>query len=282
MNTRLLSFVVTMSLVFVPATTGVAHPKAQDHYLELELVLFGKKYAGPSKEALTLLEYASTLAIDQYKGSDADKLAKLAGAGIPGLPPNVTDAKEQNEKGINYTASPNTHREATHRGWDWYYQPSDKSNWPARKNILLSTANKVFAFSLVSGQYDRQCNSLCALIYYVHLIGDHQEDSKYKSDGAITSLAEKNYNASNIDIFYELEKHLPILFANQRDSWTYMRMMSKLGVLGKEVRKLTGSREGVTPEKTSQYHEYARELIGILSTYVPSLLKQEKFFSNAF
>lgn len=281
MRTRLFSLITILVLLTLPSNEALAHPKAQDHYLELEMVLFGKRYAGPNKDKLKLLEFASTLAIDQYKGSDAEKLKTLANAGIPELPPNVIDTKDQNEKGINFDASPNTHRKETHRGWDWNYQP-DKANWPIRKKILLETVNNVFGFNSFSGKYDKQCNSLSALIYYVHIVGDHQEDSKYKAGGAITSLAEKNYSSSTIDIFYELEQHLPVLFADQKYSLTYMRMMNKLRDLGKEVRKLTGSREGVTPEKIPQYHQYAKDLIGILETYIPNLLRREEFFSRVF
>lgn len=259
-----------------------AHPSAQAHYDELELVLFGGKYTGVNREALTLIEYASTLAIDQFNGFHSDILTYLSQHRISGLPPDVKTSRDQDRLGINYTASPHTHREATHRGWDWNYAV-DKGNWPVRKNILLSTVTHVFGFKGSRGDYDKQCNSFCALVYYVHLIGDHQEDSKYKEDGPIVSLAEKNFSTSNIDIFYELDHHLSILFSNQKDTHLYRLMMDKLRKLGKETRALTGSTGGInTPEKLESYHAAANELIQILRRSVPELLRREDFFNRVF
>lgn len=283
MNKRLISLIIVCMLLCSYAPFAIGHPSAQEHYDELELVLFGGKYNGNNKEALMMLEYASTLAIDQFNGFHANILSYLSQRKIAGLPPDVKATKEDHKNGINYTASAKTHREATHRGWDWNYGSFDRGNWSTRKNILLSATSQVFGFKQAQGKYDKQCNSFCAFVYYVHLIGDHQEDTQYKENGPIVSLAEKNYGASNIDIFFELERHLPILFEQQKSSRVYGMMMRALQNLARNARDLTGSTGGInTPEKLAQYHAIANELIQVLRRSVPALLMREEFFKNVF
>ncbi len=106
-----------------------------------------------------MLEYASYLAIDQSGGNGEEKLNFLKSKKARHLP----KLAEFDLTGIFY----GNHRNYTHRGWDYAYpvpkdESQDKANWPARKNILRSTVNKVCDFG-DRNQYRRKIQGISRL-----------------------------------------------------------------------------------------------------------------------
>jgi hypothetical protein len=192
---------------------------------------------------------------------------------------------------IKFTANAITHRNFTHKGWDFNYQLShneDPANWPVRKRILLLTVNEVFDFGLFSGSwfgvdnFDAKCNSLSALIYYVHIIGDHIYDSSYKN---ITQAPLYRPNDDkNPGIIPEVINHCKILFENTPgNKRVYRDFMTQLNLILDRVKPFVNSEGGInSQEKYEVYHKCAEDLMDLLTSNVPKLVKNEQFFLKVF
>ena len=267
-----------------------AHDRKQ-HDLDIESVLFGKVNFSTSKEAdvqnaAKALKCAAYLAIDQFNGKGADELNFLEKEyKVSGLP----KLSEIDFRGNN------NHRRYTHRGWDFQYGKSDVGHWTVRKSILLKTVDKQFDFekspNAILGhfnekylEYDKKCDSFCALIYYTHIIGDYIGNETY---GQFRSNYpnQMDLGGTNDDysITAELLKHTKILFADQKDTHKYITLQNSLTALDGKIRKLVLSKEGIdTEEKYKQYTEYAEDLKDILTHNIPNLLKEEDFFKKVY
>ena len=187
------------------------------------------------------------------------------------------------------------HRSSTHLGWDYKYE-NDNANWETRKTILLLTANEVFNFGLFSGwfeTYDTRCNSFCALLYYVHILGDTIEagDKIYKDekngvyysikqqDKLMMPLAVSSAGEKNLDIIYELQKHTEILFAGQKWSGKMIRLKSRLSELRYKIRDDVSKSDQFYSQ---HYYSLANELMDVLIETIPDLLQNESFFTKVF
>ena len=218
---RLLLIVILLpcfSLTCVYAKDGI------DHNKDLERVLFGGRAGTSQKEAAKVLEAAAYLTIDQFKGDGQSKLDLL------------NDELNKQFPKLSEFDIPSTenshHREFTHQGWDSKHRKIKRNKnlgvdkdwpekWEMRKKILQDTVEGVFDFNwwneipLIGNllpEYGKQCDSLCALIYYTHLLGDHQET---------TNLQQYNYlmplggTIRGNDIINELIYHCEVLFQNE-------------------------------------------------------------------
>lgn len=282
---RILSVLLIMAVLLSIPAVCFAHDK-EGHNRFLEEVLFGRDgYIStlPEKgqKALTALEYASYLAVDQFNGKGADELNFLRTTyKVHGIP---RDISEFDFPGNQY------HRSYTHRGWDHSYT-SDKASWSVRKNILLATTEKVFDFSVFSGEvlghdfgYADKCNSFAALIYYVHIIGDHEAREGYKVTDVMMPLAQAHVDASNPDILSEVKRHLQVIFADQQDTHKYKALMQELDALAGDARALAATTGGInSDEKFLVFHDQVIGLLTLLQDYVPNMLKEEKFFTDVF
>lgn len=239
------------------------------------------------REAIEAIECAAYLCPDQFNGNGKDELNTLIVYGVPGIPKSIDE--------INFTSNWQ-HRRYTHLGWVPVEHP-DVGNWDMRKEILLATVNKVFDFGpftdpIIFGwkvDYTDQCNSFCALVYYVHILGDNEALStfdQYKKEGSyVIPLGRTHPSNSNPDIIWELtELYLPKLFSESvKASNDYKTLIQKLTGLGSEVRSLAGRTGGINSEERFQeYKGYCDQLLEILSTYIPKLLMQEPFFKKVF
>lgn len=282
MNKRI-SGLLLVVLMALASTTPVHANDRKGHDEHMSAILFGDT---PTKnaEALEMLEAASYLAVDQYNSNGQSDLDLLTSKWIIGIP-NSIDA-------IDFTSNA-THRNHTHRGWDFteyakYNENDDKAHWKTRKNILLATVNKVFGFGLFSGlmrKYNEKCNSFAALVYYIHILGDHIEDedkfvasgeTERKATNLVIPIARDHPGETNPDMIWELEKHLKVLFDTSTNKSAYGNLEMAL----KEFRE----RAGVDSSRTAgvSSNAYAEELLGILKDSVPGLLKKEDFFVSIF
>ena len=109
--------------------------------------------------------------------------------------------------------------------------------------------------------------------------GKNEVADKTLNNNAILPFAIVNPDDENPDLMYEIEKQLEILFDGQKESTDYEQMMKELqSVAGKARTK------GV-PTTAKEYQEFKKiqyEYMDTLSKYVPTLLKNEKFFKSAF
>ena len=101
--------------------------------------------------------------------------------------------------------------------------------------------------------------------------------------GAENILPFAVYNASetNPDLILKMNKHLAILFADQKNTGTYTSMMNRISTIASEARAV-----GYKGENAAQAYialkQYQYKYFEVLKTYVPLLLEKEDFFRSAF
>ena len=81
------------------------------------------------------------------------------------------------------------------------------------------------------------------------------------------------------DLMYEIEKQLEILFDGQKESTDYEKMIEKLQSVANEARN---KGEPTTAKEYQEFKKIQYEYVDVLSKYVSTLLKNEKFFKSAF
>lgn len=292
---RFLSALLAVVLMAGVVSVGYAHDK-DEHKKKMKEILFDNenhRLTGSQKDAFDALVYASQLAIDQANESGESFLKKLReDYKVSGLPKNISK--------IAFNVKADAHRAYTHRGWDYDYSNtskpgSDEANWPLRKEILLKTTAKVFDFHKSRqflwhewGDYDKKCNSMAALIYYIHVLADHQDylDSKHTdySDESPEMMPFVSESSNEPDVVSEIIKHLEILFEDQTDDDNYKNLMHDLKTIKEEAIRIKGKRTGEidTVEKRALYKAQVDECIKCMSLYVNKLLKKEDFWTDVF
>lgn len=284
MTKRIIVLLVVVAVLIAAALPAWAHGR-EIHDADIEFILFGKenyKDTHPKVEdTIQALEDAVYLAVDQYNGNGTKELENLRSIGVKNLPRSIDE--------INYSAN-YAHRQYTHRGWNLEYT-DDKANWTIRKSILKNTVQKMLFSNqkhsldwLIQGKKnnEEQINSFCALLYYIHILGDHLEAKKYTQLAYIIPLVRSN-DKENSGLIPELQKHLSIMLESQQTSFTYYALMGELDNLNAKAASLISSTGGInTEEKFEQYHDCAVKLEDALSFYLPDLLMNESFFFCGF
>ena len=267
----------------------------EGHDKILERILFGVK--GPSvktdtgrRQAITAINYASHLCIDQFGDSGDGKHDFLAGKfGVPSLP-TFDEIQLLGVSGHN-------HRESTHMGWHYAYSGKTQDRWVKRKELLLKTINKIFDFGLFDDArhmlywYDgSDCDAFAELVYCVHLLGDYQEgieqaikDKSYSLKKTVTEqcipYAFKDASENNRDLLYDLCDALERLFADGETKHDYSKLIRRLNRQVKRARRL----KTVKNEKMALgFQESIMDVRGLLEDYVPKLLEDTEFFSRVF
>ena len=285
---KVISVIITLGFLLFMVIPAYAHNKDQ-HNEELEYVMFRDRHYADSHpltgSIIKRIEDASYLAIDQFNGDGKEALDRLIADKIPGIPSSI--------KEINFTSS-SFHRYHTHRGWNLTYD--EKAHWAIRQSILKNTIRvKLFGkvetlFSRlpwVSNQvygersYERKSEAFAVLVYYVHILGDHIEAEKYTNLAYLAPLA-NFHERDNPGIIPDLIRYVPILFAEQQESEQYKSMIQDLEQLAERSDKLYNAVGGVREEQFFEYHQCANDLLEILATYIPDLLRKEEFFHKTF
>ena len=285
MKKSIIHLLIVLMVLQSCCLTVLAHDR-KEHDADIESVLFGNteyKNTHPIvSEKIQYLEDATYLCVDQFNGSGAAELKNLQNAGISDMPNTI---KEFDFSG-NYS-----HRSNTHRGWNVSY-PSN-SHWDIRQRILRNTVNEIVfktsdtPFSWLpwrSGEKNtkKQSESFCVLLYYTHVIGDHIEAKKYQDLAYIDHLTNLN-DPNNPGIIPDLIKYSEVLFESQKNTYkynSYIREMTRLKDRSDQLERSVG---GVnTEEKFVEYHQVAIDLLQVLRTHIPELLRNEDFFSKTF
>ena len=157
--------------------------------------------------------------------------------------------------------------------------------WKRHNKVCLTIPSRSFLGSPILSSLigpSEQCDAFCALVYYVHILGDHLEGDKPDKLEALEPLAQYE-SLSSPGIIPELQEYLQVLFADQKTSWAFMSLMQGLDTLGRKAEKVYYSSGGInTEEKCAINMENAKELLTLLGDYIPELLKNEDFFIEAF
>jgi len=288
MNKRIAAFCLSL-LFFITAVSPAVAYRAEKHNKYYERVLFGKggvpSVTSKQETALTIIEYALYLSVDSFDYRGKDELDYLRSAGVNVLPERIDD--------FSFTSNQH-HERYTHKGWEYTY-PLNKAKWKEiRRPMLISAVNQALDFGFGGwllkidkeawyskdiGRYNKKCVSFAALLYYVHIVSDHAGNT-YSTDADRMPLGHSNPGDTNRDVIFELQKHLPVIFGDQKDSAKYKTLMRELELKGKEIRDLAGAH--IQKEDFEEYKSYAEDVMKILETYVPELLKNEAFFANVF
>lgn len=279
---RIISFILALILAFSFSISVFSHDEKQ-HNKDLTKVLFGKTKVEDPDGDLKLLKAASYLALDQFNGDGEDKLDVLKKGKVKDIPESISAID------FDYNSY---HRRFTHKGWNYDYSidsKGDEAHWEIRKSILCSTANKIFDFGADErgNKFGEKCDSFSALVYYIHVLGDHSDSNNAKKDVGYTIMlpfARKHADENTPDLFYELKTYsLEILFKDQEKTSTYKKFIKKYDKLAKKARNLQGETGGIqTEEQKEQWAEYKDDLFDLLKKYIPDLLEEEDFFAEVF
>ena len=291
-----LLFVVILILGFV--CPALAHESQGEHDRDLKLLLFGNADCflhGEKYDAFRAMADAASICIDQFsynedkesKKGEFDDLSHRVHLSVSFKDIDLNKGID----GKNITA--NTHRMYTHKGWNFSEYP-DKELWKRRKSIMLDTAQqKIFSHSdsifpwLTDkinswGGPSEQCDAFCAVVYYVHILGDHLEGDKPDKLTALEPLAQYE-SLSSPGIIPELQEYLQVLFFDQKNTRTFMSLMQELDMLGREAEKVYYSWGGIdSEEKCAINMKNAEALLELLGDKVPILLRNEDFFKQVF
>lgn len=281
MRKKIITFVLVFMtlLTLIPLDTFAF--SAKDHNAYLRQVLFGNE-AVKNTDTLDALNDAVALSIDQHGSDGSEYLTELNDLGIKGLPKSIDEFKGPGGP---------THRNYTHKGWNYNYKEEgvDSAKWSSvRKKIILDTVNQEFDFGFWSGkkllwhkfEYDEQCESFSALIYYVHIIGDHISNTTYHSNYEEIPLIKGN---EKYGIIEELEKYSQKLISDTKDNVTYNNYITALEEIKASIQKIYSSQNDLDdPEVYEEYHQYAIDLMDCLIDYMPLLLQKEEFFQKTF
>ena len=251
---------------------------AEMHYEFLKAVLFGNNTAitlnDKEQDRLKLLDYSSRVAIDQYNGSYGMELRYLQSKGIK----TISSINE-----IDYSGNSH-HQRYTHRGWTFSYV-SSTGNWALRKKLMLDTSGKIFSFDS-----NEQHDAFTALMYYIHILGDHAGDSIANTMDRIALGG----RSDKLDILDELANiYLPKLFKNQKSevnnlcekllsiNYKCSNLLRRKGE-GYDDRNVKRDVKELTAEEYKIYQKYANDTLNALAEEIPILLKNEKWFFKAF
>ena len=289
--------IVALNAIIVPA---FAHDDQKKHDADLKYVLFGNDLAvlpGNSQTAFQAIADAAAISIDQFspnetlqwKKSVFEKLQKeLSDLNCPKLSVDFDDidlnAKVANGK--NVTAY--THRSFTHLGWNYAGYPNIEF-WKTRKQVLIDVVNRVLFYSdsftskipWLSDMLNspgEQCEAFSAVVYYVHILGDHIEgDTPDKLTDLEPLIQYRSLRSPGI--ITELQEQLQIVFAAQKNTRIYMALMQDLSDLKIRAEENCGTWGAVdTYERCEINQQYARELLDILAEFLPTMLRNEEFF----
>lgn len=270
--------------VLAISISAFAHSR-KDHDKEIETVFFGGKASVEQKEMSKALEAAAYLTIDQFGGKGQGELDLLKGY--------VKDLPELNEIDID-NSEISHHREYTHQGWDSKYRniQSNKTKdidekwakkWECRKRILEDTVEAIFKFNWWSGlpfvgnilqDYGERGDSLCALVYYTHLLGDHEETKVMNQYDYLMPVG-GTVNGKNI--INEVLYHCEVLFEEQNESREYALFNIKMEEINTKYYKLGK----INSDSITTNQKYAEEVLQVMQNYIPEFLEQEEFYQKA-
>lgn len=105
-------------------------------------------------------------------------------------------------------------------------------------------------------------------------------DEIYYADNSIAFVNLDSDN-SKPDLINAVNKHLAVLFEDQKDSYNYISMMNEISEVAIEAGTV-GDKGETEAQQYIKLKEYEYRYFNILKKYVPELLKNEDFFSSKF
>jgi hypothetical protein len=284
MNKKLIFVFLLVTFIIFPLSAS----DERIHNQQMRQVLFGYTYRLNENgyRNLEALEKSIYLCIDLFNGYTynrgqaqryLDELRKFGVRNLPGL------------NTIDFTAGAE-HQRYTHRGWDWTLYPRDyrgynfQQIWNIRQQrVYLAPIDRIFNFR--RNEMEKR-DSFAALLYYVHILGDHIGDKKRSYMDRIPISPRPDYrfnrsgeNSNNPTIYTELLYHLPRLFREQTSSVDYLQL---IGYLESNKNREFPTGTVISDEEYSELQHFAQETLDKMIRYIPRLLQNERFFTRTF
>ena len=150
-------------------------------------------------------------------------------------------------------------------------------------NNLVANGVQLEAYSVEDKgkgiQFNVYCYNVQPGVNISYENGANELADKTLNNNDILPFAIMGANDKNPDLIYEIEKQLKILFDGQKETANYKDMMRELQYVTDEARKMDS---GSSAKEYQAMKEVQYKYMEALSTYVPKLLKNEKFFKSAF
>lgn len=172
-------------------------------------------------------------------------------------------------------------------GWDFYYGigKMDKANWKARKDILLQTIDKICEFKK---EEHIKKDAFAALIYEIHILGDHIGDTESTRYTRIRLVSEPGYKGqvvsptsdgpfNNMTLYTYMLYHIQRLFREQKNTYEYNEVVK---FLERHKNEYSNYENGEVSYDDVQF--LANETKKVLVKYIPKLLEREPFFRRSF
>lgn len=260
------------------------------HYRDMSRVLFGTTFPFENRSplkypdqhrAIWAFRFVYQIAVDQCNGNNTKTLERLKTlCQVPDMPESISEINLPNVNAV-------THRKYTHMGWrnnDYRNLGADwSSRWKIRKGMILKTAKHVFKSNCNKTQRD----ALCAILYYVHLLGDHiafshgtyikEVSSMLPLHGSIPT-GDYGIPCVQCNIISELIHYCYVLFGKDAEP-----LIRKLTSISERLANLPVDSKGyVTAEAFPRYTELAKEVLDKLEDDIPALLNKQKWWTDVF
>ena len=300
-----LLLVFILSLAQFPVAS--AHDDQGKHDQDLKYALFDDKsihLSGNQRLAFRLIADAAAISIDQFSTSVGQRAKETTTFNVIQQNLHALGLNELSIKfdeiDLNKNVSPkkdknidaNTHRKFTHMGWNYKKYPNPEF-WKLRKQVMLDVTNRLLfnsqqTFSWVPWLSDalyapsEQCDAFCAMVYYIHILGDHIEGNTANKLTDLEPLIQYT-NWSTPGIITELKEQLHSVFPSQVNGWTFNALMQQLENLHLRAERELGLLGKIDNDDECKINQkYASDLLDILASHLPQLLRNEQFFASRF
>jgi hypothetical protein len=200
------------------------------HNDEFFKILFGdnnKCLSAKAQYNFDLLCKAAFLTLD-YTTQDqgARFYADLKNSGVKGMVPLESISFSGNQY----------HQKYTHMGWESYYGAGNKGNWTGRKDILLKAVANICNFKT---EEKIKNDAFAALVYEIHILGDHIGDMDATRYTRIRLVSELGYRGqvvnptsdgpfNNPTLYTYMLYHIQRLFREQKNTYEYNELVKFL------------------------------------------------------
>ena len=267
----------TIVLLLLVNTICLAHG-INEHNYELKSIMFGDNSQIISEKGnlhFRLLWESAFLTLD-YTAQDCGKryMEDLRKNGVKKLPDLETITFPGNQH----------HQKYTHMGWEYNYV-KDRAKWTERKNILLSTVKRIGDFK----DNERiKIDAFAALVYEIHILGDHIGDSESTRFDRLRLTSEPGYRGQEVSptsdgpfnnptLYVYFLYHIQRLFREQSNTREYNQL---IGFLNRHKTDLIKNNVQKVPYEDITF--LAKKTLREFISYLPALLYRERFFRKAF
>jgi hypothetical protein len=277
-----------LSIIFLFGLISIdlyGYGKGSKHNEDLILLMFGgdDRYKMMSKKGLENFQYIKDIVYlttdfsTQYESANRI-LNTFHSLGIKYIP-SVDEIK---------CPGGGTHQQYSHLGWNHLYVGENQGVWDKRKSLMISVIDAICGFR---PEEKIKCDSFAALLYEIHILGDHIGDSPSTRHTRIRLVSEPDYIGqiipptsngpfNNPTLYSYLIYHIQRLFREQSHTKEYKTIISFL-----VNHKDDFAEEKYESDLESLYTDVvslATETRDLLSKNLPILLAREGFFQRTF